>query len=242
MAIWACSQPKAQPKQVRVAAASDLSPALDEIGKKFKEQTGIEVVADAGSTGLLAKQIEGGREADLFLAADVSYVERVVAAKACDRATQRSYGRGRITMWARPGGAAPPAEVFDLTDARYAKIAIANPEHAPYGRAARDALINAGIAISLEKRLVLAENVRLAFEYAQRGEVEVAIVARSLALANPQGQAVDVPEAAHAPLEQALVVCGKGAGAAAGKKLADFVLSPDGQAILARYGFAPPAP
>lgn len=240
MAALGCSSTQDPTKHVRVAAAADLGPALGEISAEFKQQTGLEVIADAGSTGLLAKQIEGGREVDLFLAADVSYVDRVVAKKACDGATQRLYGRGQLTMWSSPGGVAPPADVAGLIDDRYARIAIANPEHAPYGRAAREALMQAGIAIAVERRLVLADNVRLALEYGQRGEVDVAVVARSLALAHPHGQRVDVPQSAHAPLDQALVVCGKGAGARGGKRLADFILSPAGQAILARYGFAPP--
>ncbi len=234
--------PVAPATKVRVAAAADLGPALVELGRTFTAATGIEVVADTGSTGLLAKQIEGGREVDLFAAADVSYVDKVVAAGACDGASKKLYGRGQLVMWVASGGVAAPTGLADLTDARFKKIAIANPDHAPYGRAARAALTKVGVYDQLTSRLVLGENVRATLQYAQTGNVEVAIVARSLALATEGGVSVDVPADTHPPLDQALVVCGRGAGAAAGQKFADHIASAEGRAVLARFGFAPPGP
>jgi molybdate transport system substrate-binding protein len=237
LATAACSK-KPGGRQIRVAAASDLAKAFEEVAKEFRARTGITPDITFGSSGLLAKQIEQGAPFYLFASANKDFVGRIVAAKRCDGATAKIYGRGRIVVWTRAGVPAP-VELADLTDAaRYKKIAIANPEHAPYGLAAQQALQKSGLWAQLEPRLVLGDNIQTTMLYARNGNVDVAIVALSLAVVADGGAYLPIDPALHAPLEQQLVVCGTGAEAGAAAQLAAFIDSREGREIMTRYGFA----
>lgn len=238
LGLGACAR---QPggRRVRVAAAADLGRALDELAAALRARTGIEAVITTGSSGLLARQIEQGAPYFLFAAASREYVERVVAAGRCDRATVAPYARGRLVVWTPPGAPAP-ASLADLAAPRFRRIAIANPEHAPYGRAARQALEKSGAWAQVEGRVVLAENVQAALQYARTGNADAAIVALSLAPAGDGGAVLRVDPALHEELEQALVVCGAGPEAEAARQLAALMAAPEGREILARYGFQPP--
>lgn len=223
---------------VHISAASDLSAAFDEVGRAFTTKTGRKVQIDYGSTGQIATQIAEGAPVDVFASADRKNVDKVIAAGRCDATTAAAYGLGRLVLWVKKGGTAP-ANLAGLTDPRFARIAIANPDHAPYGIAARDALQRAGLWDQLQSRIVIGENIRAALQYAQTGNADIGIVARSLALAG-DGVYTEIPADAHAPIDQTLVVCGKGAGADGGKAFAGFVASPEGKAIMARFGFVAP--
>lgn len=239
--LWAgCGGSKSSEKpKLQVAAAADLALAFEEIGRSYEAKHGIKPVFQFGSTGLLAKQIGEGAPFSLFAAANEAFVKEVVTKGKCDGATERRYARGRIVVWA-PKGTTPPTQLSELTDPRYKRIAIANPEHAPYGKAAMQALEAAGIYDAVKDRLVLGENVRATLQFAQTGNVDVAIIALSLANIADGGATLEIDQALHKPLEQALVVCGTGASAEAARAFADFVLSAQGQETLSRYGFAPP--
>jgi molybdate transport system substrate-binding protein len=154
---------------VRVAAAADLAIAFKEVGAAFERASGKKVEFSFGSTGLLAKQIAEGAPFDVFAAANISYVDEVVRAAACDGATKKLYAKGRIVMWSTDK-AQLPASLDDLKDAKYAKVAIANPEHAPYGLAARQAMTKAGVWQTVEPRAVFGENVQQTLMYAQSGK------------------------------------------------------------------------
>ena len=224
--------------QVNVAAASDLARAFEELGKAFQARTGIEPTFTFGSTGLLAKQIEQGAPFDVFAAANVSFVDQVVKAGACDGATQALYARGRIVVWST---GAVPAKLEDLADPAYQTIAIANPEHAPYGRAAQQALEKVGIWDQVKGRIVNGENVQQAMQYARSGNADVSIIALSLAVVADGGSSLPIDTALYEPLDQALVECGTAAPArAAAKQFAAFVGSPEGREIMNRYGFLLP--
>lgn len=225
---------------VRVAAAADLMLAFEELGRDFERQTGQPVVFSFGSTGLLAKQLREGAPFDLFAAANVSFVDEVVAAGACDGATRRPYATGRIAMWSKRGGVAPPATVAELADARFTRVAIANPEHAPYGQAARQALEHAGVWRALEPRLVLGENVRQTFQFAQTGNVDVAIVALALVVSDRENPWSLIDAGMHRPIEQALAVCTHGANRDGGAAFSRFVSSEHGRSVMRRYGFLLP--
>ena len=127
-----------------MAAASDLTRAFEDLGKAFENKTHITPVFTFGSSGLLAKQIEQGAPFYLFAAANKEYADEVVASGRCDAGTLRPYARGRIVVWC-PSGVQAPTKLADLADPRFKRIAIANPEHAPYGRAAKQALEKEGI-------------------------------------------------------------------------------------------------
>jgi len=164
-----------------------------------------------------------------------------VGAGVCDGATKAMYGRGRIVIWTKPG-IEPPRTIADLAEARFVKVAIANPQHAPYGKAAQQALEAAGAWAAVQPKLVFGENIQQTFQFAQSGNVEAAVVALSLAIA--QGKEgkdwVPVEETLHQPLDQALVVCKKGGNVDGAKAFATFVAGEEGRKIMSGFGFVLP--
>jgi molybdate transport system substrate-binding protein len=223
---------KEAPGPVRVAAASDLTTAFEELAKQFPQK----VDFTFGSSGLLARQLQEGAPFDVFAAANESFVDEVVKAGACDGATKHAYARGRLAVWARDG------TVFleQLGDERFRHIAIANPEHAPYGKAAKEALVSAGLWEKVEPRIVYGENVRATLQLAESGNADVALVAASLVTGSGSGSFTWVDDSKHQPLVQAAVVCTRGKNSAGGRAFVELVSSEKGQAVLARYGFSPP--
>ncbi len=235
---------------MRVAAASDLSRAFAELGLLFEAKTRQKVEFSFGSTGLLAKQLRAGAPFDMFAAASESFVDEVVTDGACDGTTRAPYGHGRIVLWSKHGLVQPAATFDDLSDARFQRIAIAQPEHAPYGKAAQQALQTRGLWSSVTSRLVYGENVQQAYQFAQSGNAEVAIVALSLVTQAPgasntraveSGTYLLIDEALHEPLAQELVVCKHGKSREGGLRFAQFVNSEAGRVIMLRYGFALPS-
>lgn len=233
---------------LRVAAASDLAAAFKEVGAAFEQAQSKKVELAFGSTGLFAKQIADGAPFDVFAAANTSFVDDVIKSGACLADSRQLYARGRLVMWTKDPQAVPK-DITALRDARYKKIAIANPEHAPYGAAARQALTRAGLLPALQPRLVYGENVQDALNFARKENADVAIVALSLGVSSP-GNWAPVDPSLHDPIDQALVACkGGSAGAKANEARAfiAFVASPPGRTIMKKYGFLlpgeePPSP
>jgi molybdate transport system substrate-binding protein len=227
---------------LKVAAASDLAFAFKDVGAAFEKATGTPVTFSFGSTGLLARQIAEGAPFDVFAAANVSFADDVVKQGACFADSKAIYGRGRIALWSRKG-APLPTTLEELRDAKYVKIAIANPEHAPYGKAAKQALIKAGLWDAIKDRLVYGENIQQTLQFAQSGNADVALVALALAMVT-EGGFTAVDPALHEPLDQALVVCkgagGKAAREPAARQFTAFVSSDAGRAIMKRHGFLLP--
>lgn len=222
---------------IKVGAAADLAFAFKEVGAAFEAKTGKRVIFTFGSTGQLAKQISEGAPYDVFAAANVSFVDEVVAAGACDPATKAMYARGRIVVWSQ-GPAV--TKLDELATARFVKLAIANPEHAPYGKAAQQALESGGLWATVKPKMVYGENVQQTLQFAQTGNVEAAIAALSLAKVTKGGNYYVIDEALHQPIDQALVVCKRGTDPAVGREFASFVSSDEGRAIMRRYGFLLP--
>lgn len=222
---------------IKVAAASDLAFAFEEMGKAFEKETGRKVTFTFGSTGQLAKQIAEGAPYDVFAAANISFVDEVVKEGACHEDTKALYARGRIVLWSQKDA---PATLQGLTDARFARIAIANPEHAPYGKAAKQALESAGIWEAVKPKIVYGENISQTMQFAKSGNVEAAITALSLAKATDGGSYHLVDDNLHRPLDQALVVCKRGVDEKAARQFATFVNSPAGREIMTRHGFVLP--
>jgi molybdate transport system substrate-binding protein len=239
MLMTACDRSKAGPTEIKVAAASDLAFAFKEIGQVYGDRTGHKVTFTFGSTGLLARQIEEGAPFDVFAAANVSFVDGLVGKGAAVADSKALYGRGRIVVWTKKDAANPPASLSDLADLRFTKIAIANPEHAPYGRAAQQAMVKAGVWDKVKGRIVYGENVQQTLQFAQTGNVEAAIVALSLALVS-DGKHVVVEDSLHDPIDQALVVCARSSMPDVARDFANFVNSEDGRNIMKRYGFLLP--
>ncbi|MCS6798994.1 MAG: molybdate ABC transporter substrate-binding protein [Myxococcota bacterium] len=227
---------------VRVAAAADLSRAFEELARDFERETGLAVSLTFGSSGLLAHQLRHGAPFDVYAAADASFVEALVSDGVCDGATVAPYARGRLAVWARTEDG-PPKGLDELAHPRLERIAIAHPEHAPYGRAAREALERAGLWTAVAPRLVYGENVRQALQFAQTGNAQAALVALGLVIDEPRARWFVVDEQWHAPLEQTLVVCARHQEArrAGAEAFARFVGSAAGRVVMRRWGFEPPA-
>lgn len=240
-ALPGCARKPPPETKVTIAAASDLTAAFGELGEAFAKKTGVTPTFSFGSTGLLAKQLDQGAPFDVFAAASASYVEQVTAAGACDAASRSMYARGRLVLWWRKGAAvAPPTSLADLADPRFVHVSIANPEHAPYGRAAEDALEHAGALLTVKPKLVFGENVQQALQLAATGNADVAVVALSLAIRSDEGAYLAVDPSQHAPIDQAMVLCRHGRGGALGKQFTEFVASPEGRRIMRSYGFLLP--
>jgi molybdate transport system substrate-binding protein len=238
----ACKQsqgPSTNNHQLTVAAASDLIPAFEEIGREFQSSTGTQVVFDFGSTGLLTRQIENGAPMDLFAAANVDYINELEIKGLIVPGTKAIYARGRIVIWTAKNGKLEVDSLNDLAKPEVHRIAIANPDHAPYGRAAREALENSGIWESVKPKLVYGENIRQTLQFAQTGNVEVAIVALSLAQQS-DGHWTLIPDTLHRPLDQALAVIKATQNEKQAREFASFVTSEKGRAVLAKYGFTFP--
>lgn len=228
-----------------IAAASDLQFALPEVAAAFEKETGLSMRLTFGSSGNFTRQIRQLAPFQIFFSADESYVEQL----ARDGLTQDEgtlYARGRIVIVVPNGSALEPDGTLNdlkraLAEGRLTKFAIANPEHAPYGKRAEEALRHAGLWDDIRKRLVLGENVSQAAQFAVSGSTDGGIIAYSLALSPKIAEAARfalIPENWHAPLNQRMVLL-KGAGATA-KQFFSFLQGKAARAILKKYGFLLP--
>lgn len=224
--------------EITVAAASDLRPAFEELGKAFTTSSGTKVTFTFGSSGQLSQQVNNGAPFDLFASASVSYVDDVIAKGRGVASTKADYAFGRIVLWS-PKGVTLPTGTAQLPQPQYRRIAIANPDHAPYGVAAKQALVSIGVYDQVKDRLVFGENISDTFEITKSGNADVGIIALSLALANG-GTYTLIPAELHKPLEQALVVTNSGARGDAAAAFAASISSAAGRNIMARYGFLLP--
>ena len=235
---FACRTAPSSASELTVAAASDLTPAFEEIGREFEAREKTKVVFVFGSTGLLTRQIENGAPFDVFAAANVTFIDQLQQKEFIVPDTKRIYARGRITMWTTVPNL-KIEKIEDLAQPEVQRIAIANPDHAPYGQAAREALESAGIWDAVKPKLVYADNIRQTLQYAETGNVEVAIVALSLS-AQSKGRWVLIPEELHKPLDQGMGVIKSTKNEQAARAFTDFVTSEQGREILKKYGFAFP--
>lgn len=227
------------PPVLTVAAAADLTFAFREIGLLFQEKTGVAVNFTFGSSGQLAQQIEHGAPADVYASASMALAEDLVRKGMAYPDTLALYARGRIVLWARPDNPLDLQRLEDLVSPNVRRIAIANPDHAPYGVAARQALQSLGLWDALRPKLILGENVRQTLQYAETGNVDVSIVALSLAV-QTQGKWHLIPEELHAPIDQGIVVVRGTRFEPQARRFVQFVLSAEGRAILQKYGFVTP--
>lgn len=225
-------------RSITVAAASDLQLAFAEVAEQFSEASGIEVTFSFGSSGQLREQILHGAPFDLFASANVDYVDEVVTAGEGDPATRADYAFGRLALVAAPGRVVP-ASVEALADARYRRVAIANPDHAPYGVAAMQALGAAGVLDAVRPKLVLGESISDTLRIVGSGNAAAGIVALSLVVAGERDYVL-IDDALHEPIRQALVVTGEGQRGEDARRFAAFLTGPQGRQTMARYGFVLP--
>lgn len=226
---------------VRVAAAADLKFALDDIEAELAAEPGIELAITYGSSGTFFQQISNGAPFDLYLSADLAYPRQLVDAGLADGDDLFAYAVGRLVLWTPDGSPVDEdAGLTALTAPEATRVAIANPEHAPYGKAAVAAMQSAGVYEAVEDKLVLGENVAQAAEFAQSGNAQAGIIALSLALSPPlleAGGYAEIPLDMYPRIDQGGVVMAGARDTAAAHRIKDYLTSEPGQAVLERYGF-----
>lgn len=223
--------------ELTIAAASDLTPAFEEIGREFESANKTKVVFAFGSTGMLTRQIENGAPFDLFAAANVSYIDELDKKGLIISDSKAIYARGRITLWTPDTSDIRLQGIADLARPEVMRIAIANPDHAPYGLAAKQALESVGIWDRVKPKMVFGDNIRQTLQYAQTGNVDVSIVALSLSI-QTRGRWTLIPEELHQPIDQGLGIIKTTRNEKAARAFAAFLTGPQGQAIMKKYGFS----
>lgn len=222
-----------------MAAAANLQSAFTEIAALYQARTGQPVTLVFGSTGQLAQQIESGAPFDLFAAANIAFVEGLRDKGLVFDDSIALYAEGRIVLAVNRDAGVAATRLADLTNPALQRIAIANPEHAPYGVAAKEALQRAGVWAVIEPRLVYGENVRQALQFIQTGDAQAGIVALSVA-DTPEITWTLIDAGLHAPLRQALDVVESSSQPEAARAFAAFINGAEGRPIMQRYGFVLP--
>jgi molybdate transport system substrate-binding protein len=238
-----CADVSAQ--TIRIAAAADLQYVLTDLSAQYEKQTGVKLAITYGSSGSFFAQIQNGAPFDLFLSADLDYPKKLIDAGFADSNSLQIYATGRLVLWLPSDSPLDPAAGLKmLLDPRIQKIAIANAEHAPYGRAAVVALQNAGLYDQLKPKLVFGENISQAAQFVQSGSAQAGLIALSLALspAMNSGKRWIIPPDRYPPVDQAVVLLKSSPNKQAAISFLAFVNSPKGRTAFERYGYSTPPP
>lgn len=242
MLLWCTANAGAQ--TLSIAAASDLQSALPVIAQQFEKDTGRKVTVTFGSSGNFYAQIQNGAPFDLFLSADLDYPRRLENSGVGERGSLVEYARGRLVLWTRRDSGINLADgLKTLVDAKVRRIAVANPEHAPYGRAAVAAMQAEGVYTAVRGKLVMGENISQAAQFAQSGSADVGVIALSLALTptlKNSGSYIDIPDNAYPPIQQAAVVVATSRQKDLARQFIETLKTPAVARILQSFGFAPP--
>jgi len=241
--LWCCAA-SASAQELSVAAASDLASVFPEVASRFEKETGKKVRMNFGASGQFLLQIENGAPFDLFFSADVQYVLRLEFEGLIEPGSIYRYAVGKLVLFVPNGSAVDPAQgLRALLAPTVRKIAIANPQHAPYGRAAVEALKTEGLYDALQSKLVLGENISQAAQFVQSGNADAGIIALSLALSpkmSSEGRFAELPSGDYAPLVQAAGILKSSQQKQTAAAFLDFLRRPAIAVLLARYGFALP--
>ncbi|MEW6611245.1 MAG: molybdate ABC transporter substrate-binding protein [Pseudomonadota bacterium] len=233
-----------QAESLRIAAAADLVYCLDDLNALFKKQhPQADVKLSTGSSGNFFAQIQGGAPYDVFLSADMKYPQALVQAGLADPASLTRYAIGRIALWTLRRDVDVSRGLVVLKDPAVRRIAIANPSHAPYGRAAQSAMARAGVWDAVQGRLIMGENISQTAQFVQSGNADVGVVALSL-LKSPklagQGSYYAVPLDSYPRMDQGLVLTRRGAANPLARAYIEFLRSAEARAVFNRYGFLLP--
>jgi len=232
----------AQPATLRIAAAADLQPLLPPLLTQFQQQTGIHTEASYQSSATLAAQILSGAPYDLFLAADLSFPQRVIDAGRAEESQPIAYANGTLVLWTRNDSGLRVLSLDVLRDPSVKTIAIANPDHAPYGRAAQAALQHAGVYDAVRPKLVIAENIAQAAQYVDSGNAQAGFLSLISALTprlEASGHFIRIPAEAYPPIVQGAIIVRNSPGSAAAHRFIDFLTQPSVRQSLAAQGLEP---
>ena len=233
---------------LRVAAAADLEPVLPPILDQFQQATGIHAEATFQASAALTTQIQNGAPFDLFLSADLGYPKRLIdvgladSAGAADSSKPVIYARGTLVLWARKDSHLPPPSLDLLSNPGLKRLSIANPDRAPYGRAAVAALTSLKLYDALKPRLVTAENISQAAQFVDSGNADAGLISLTSALTprlSTDGSYFIIPRDLYPPIEQGAVIVSKTTQREQAHKLLDYLLSAPIQAQLAKSGLTP---
>jgi molybdate transport system substrate-binding protein len=233
-------------EEITIAAASDLNFAFRDIVAEYEKTTGNHVRLSLGSSGNFYAQIQNGAPFDIYFSADIAYPRKLEEAGLTVPGSLYPYAIGRMVLWAGKESHLELSKGLEiLREPTIKKIAIANPKHAPYGRAAVAAMEHAQVYDRIKDKLVLGENISQAAQFVESGAADVGIIALSLALAPPMqaaGRYWEIPADAHTPIEQGAVILKGVKNQEHAKAFLSFVLGVEGQATMKRYGFVAPSP
>jgi molybdate transport system substrate-binding protein len=239
--LWSATA-SAMAQELRVAAASDLQAALPDIAAQFEKTTGHHVALTFGSSGNFSTQIENGAPFDVFMSADIAYPKRLEQAGLAERGSLYEYATGRLVLWTRrDSGIDVKGGLNVLADARVRRIAIANPEHAPYGRAAVAAIRHDGLYDRVQTKFVLGENISQTAQFAESGNAQVGLIALAIALSpalKDAGTYAEVASDSYPAIEQAAIVVASSKQKALAAQFVDSLKQPPAKAILQSFGFA----
>ena len=239
--LLAVSSPGQSPKrEVAVAAAANLNEVFQVLGPRFEAATGIHPVFSFASTAQLALQIENGAPYDVYAAADVEHVEQLEKKGLLVPGSRAVYGTGILALWIPPGSAAKMDGPNGLVQPAVKVIALAKPELAPYGLAARETLQHLGIWDRVQSRVVYADNINMARQYGASGNADAVFTAYSLVL-KEAGKVIKVDEKLHDPIDQALGIVAASKHRDAARQFVDFVLRGKGRETLGDFGYRVPA-
>ena len=238
------SQTSFQTQTLRLAAAADLEPVLPPILEQFRQATGLRVDATYQASAMLTTQIMNGAPFDLFLSADMGYPKRLIDAGLAEgeRGVPFTYAKGTLVLWTRKDSALPPPSVDLLRNPALKRLAIANPERAPYGRAAVAALTKLSLYETLRPRLVTAENIAQAAQFVDSANADAGLISLTSAMTPRMmsaGSYFVIPRNLYPPIEQGAVILNKTKHREAAHRLLDYLLSAPVQSILAKSGLAP---
>ena len=236
------ARPASAQNELRVAAASDLQPVLPALAAQYEKTAHIKLNISYASSATLATQILNGAPFDLFLSADYTFPEKIVAAGLADTRDPTPYARGRLVLWARKDSPLQPLSMERLTDPRTQRIAIANPLHAPYGRAAESALHWLKLYDKVKPHLVVAENITQTAQFAESGNAQLALISLTIA-STPHFRQIGtyalVPTYAYPEIRQCAVVIAKSPHKTDANLFLNWLLSPPIQNSLTKFGLAP---
>lgn len=229
----------ARAAEVTVSAAASLADAFNELGALFeKSHPGVTYRSNYAASNPLLRQIEAGAPVDVFASADLQTMDKAEAAKAVNPATRKTFALNDLVVIV-PKGSPKPANFADLPNFR--RVAIGNPDSVPAGRYSRDAMKSAGIWDKITPNLIQGASVRQVLDYVARGEVDAGLVYRTDALNRKDKVDIALVAEGHEPVSYPIAVALTGSNAAVGQEFLDFVLSPEGKAVLEKYGFSIPA-
>ena len=227
---------------LHVAAAADLEPVLPPILAGFERTTGIHAETTYKASAVLTTQIENGAPFDIFFSADLSFPQRLIDAGLADASSPVPYARGTLVLWERKDSNLPPPSIALLRDARLKRLAVADPDRAPYGRAAEAALKSLKLYDTLKPRLATAENIAQAAQFVDSGNADAGLISLTAALTPKlaaSGSYFVIPRDLYPPIEQGAVIVRSTQQPAAAHKLLDYLLSAPVQAELAKSGIEP---